>query len=98
EARAVDRVGHGVAARQLVADAPPAVRRRVGLAREPGRRLEDAMEVEVAEARGVRSGFEARHLLGRLAQLAPPRHRSGARLDEARLRERLRSGAATELG
>ena len=82
-AGAIDRVGHRVAARQLVAHAPGAVRRRERLRGEAGGRLEDAVEVEAAQAGGVRERVEARYLLGRLDEPAGPRHRLRARRTEA---------------
>ena len=77
EARAVDRVGHRLAARQLVAHPPRAVGRRVGLRRDAGDRLEDPVEVEAAHARGSGQRVEARRLLGRLDQPAGLRHGRG---------------------
>src|SRR6185437_5970403 len=67
EAGAVDRRGHrSVGARELVADAPRALRARIGLRRQAGHRLEDAVEIEGAHAGLARQRFERRYLLRRL--------------------------------
>src|SRR3546814_10814306 len=73
----VNRLGHRRAVRQRLAQARCALRRRVGLRRQARRLLEDAVEVEAAEAGGLRQLLEARQFLGLGDEATGFRHRGG---------------------
>src|SRR3546814_4693442 len=73
----VDRLGHRGTVRQRSAQPGGPLGRGVGLRREAGRFLEDAVEVEAAEAGGLRQIVQARHLLGLGNEAAGLGHRRG---------------------
>ncbi len=85
KARAIDRLGDGIAGGEFLAHALAAMAGGICLRRHPGHRLEHAVEVEAAHARGLRQRVEARRLLGFFDQPAGARDRSGMRLGKGGL-------------
>src|SRR5262249_56670596 len=69
EARAIDRLGDGIAGGELLAHPLAAMAGGIGFRRYPGHRLEHAVEVEAAHARGFRQRIEA---LAPLCCVRPP--------------------------
>src|SRR5262249_23989990 len=85
EAGAIDRLGDGIACGELLAHALAAMAGGIGLRGHAGYRLEHAVEVEAAHARGLRQRVETRRLLGFFDQPARTRDDGGMRLGKRRL-------------
>ena len=85
EARIIDRLGHGPALAETVANAAAAMGRGIGLGRDAGRRLEQAVEVIGAQADRLGQRIEGRLFLRGFDQAAGRGHLLRLKLLQRRL-------------